>query len=173
MTDLRDQPSTPPPGDALFSPEDPVETLWVKSYQGEVLGEVFFAGIAEHLDDGDRAAKMRVLATLERRTREAMVPSLERAGLSTESDPDSVSAGQALADGVASVSWADLMASFEPVTTRYAAMYARIGQLCPAEQATADLLVAHELALSEFGRHELTGAGQDSLAAVVALPHMR
>jgi hypothetical protein len=37
----------------------------------------------------------------------------------------------------------------------------------------ADLLVAHELALPDFGRLELTGAAQDSLAAVLALPQLR
>jgi hypothetical protein len=173
MTDLRDQPDASPGADALFTPDDSVETLWVKSYQGEVLGEAFFAGIAGHLGDADRAAKMRVLSTMELRTREAMIPSMERAGLSTAPDPDSVIAGQALADAVASVSWPDLMGSFEPVTKQYAAMYARIGQLDPAEQATSDLLVAHELALSEFGRHELAGQADDALAAILAVPHMR
>ena len=62
------------PPQPLFSPEDGIADLWVKAYQGEVLGEILFGGIAAHLDDPDQAAKMRVLATLERRTKEAAAP---------------------------------------------------------------------------------------------------
>jgi len=50
---------------------------------------------------------------------------------------------------------------------------ARIGQLNADERATADLLVAHELALRDFGRLELEGKGDDSLAAIMALPHLQ
>jgi hypothetical protein len=78
-----------------------------------------------------------------------------------------------LADAVSSLSWAELMATFEPVTTQFAAMYARIGELDPAEQDTADLLVAHELALRQFARQELAGQGGDSLSAINALAHMQ
>ena len=79
----------------IFSPEDGLEELWVKAYQGEVLGEALFGGIAEQLDDPEHAAKMRVLATLERRTKEATAPALERAGVPTEPDPEM----QVMADG--------------------------------------------------------------------------
>ena len=48
----------------------------------EVLGEILFGGIGHPRPD--QAAKMRVLATLERRTKEAAGPALERAGLSTD-----------------------------------------------------------------------------------------
>ena len=51
MTDLQEQEPAAPTTDAMFTPGDPVETLWVKSYQGEVLGEVFFGVIADQLTD--------------------------------------------------------------------------------------------------------------------------
>jgi hypothetical protein len=156
----------------MFSPEDPVETLWIKSYQGEVLGEILFGRMAEQVDDPDHARKLRALSTLERKTTEAMVGSLERAGISTEPDPETVQAAESLADGMAAVSWSDLVSSLEPVTTQYAAMYARIGELDPSERATADLLVAHELALRSFGRLEMAGQGEESLVAITALPHL-
>jgi hypothetical protein len=171
MTDLQDDQTIQPP--SLFSPEDPVGTLWIRSYQGEILGEILFGRIATQLSDPDRKRKMQVLSTLERRTKEAVVPALERAGISTEPDPETVSTAEALADGSASLAWLDLMASFEPITTQYAALYARIGELDPTEQATADLLVAHELALRDFGRQEIAGAGDDSLKAILALDHMQ
>ena len=37
---------------------------------------------------------MRVLATLERRTKEAVAPALERAGISTEPDPEMLQRGR-------------------------------------------------------------------------------
>jgi len=158
--------------EAIFSPDDPVGALWIKSYQGEVLGEVLFGRLADQLDDPDRAGKMRVLCTLERRTKEALAPSLRRAGISTEPDPGTVSAGEALADALASLSWAEVVGSFEAITTQYLALYARIGELDPSEQEAADLLMAHEVALREFGRREIAGASGSSLDAVTALPHM-
>jgi len=76
-----DADSLPAPS-AIFSPEDTLDELWVRAYQGEVLGEALFGRIADRLDDPEQSAKMRVLARLERKTREAIVPSLERAGIS-------------------------------------------------------------------------------------------
>jgi hypothetical protein len=169
MTDTQAEPVGTPP---IFSPEDPLEALWIKAYQGEVLGEILFARLAEQFADPDRAHKMRVLSTMERVTKEALVGPLERAGISTEPDPEMVAAAETFADGMAAMPWIDLVSSFEPVTAQYAAMYAHIGELDPSEQATADLLIAHELALRAFGRLEGSGDGEESLTAVMALPHM-
>jgi hypothetical protein len=157
----------------MYSPDDEVATLWIKAYQGEVLGEILFGRAADLLANPDQAHKMRVLSTLERKTKEAMIPSLQRAGISTEPDPETVTSAEALGEASAAAPWADLMASLEPITTQYAAMYARIGELDPTESATADLLVAHELALRDFGRKEIIGSTEDSLDAISALPHMR
>ncbi len=156
----------------IFSPDDPVDVLWVKAYQGEILGEALFGRIADQLTDEEHAAKMRVLATLERRTKEAIAPALERAGLSTEPDPDSLSTAEALA-GVATTPWNDLLATFEPITSQFCAMYRRIGELDPAERAASELLVAHELALRNFARAEIAGETVTSLDEVNALAHMQ
>jgi hypothetical protein len=172
MTDTQAEPVGTPPPPQIFSPEDPLEALWAKAYQGEVLGEVLFARVAERLDDPDHAHKMRVLGTMERVTKEALVAPLQRAGISTEPDPEMVAAAESFAEAMAAMSWIELVSSFEPVTSQYAAMYAHIGELDPSEQATADLLVAHELALRAFGRLEGAGDGEASLTAVLALPHM-
>jgi hypothetical protein len=161
------------PAETMFSPDDAIETLWVKSFDGEVLGEVLFARMAEQFDDPDHRHKMQVLSTLERRTKEMMVAPLERAGLSTEPAAKTIAEAESLAEALTGVAWADFIGSFEPITSQYAAMYARIGELNPDEQANADLLVAHELALRDFGRLELDGKVDDSLAAITALPHLQ
>ena len=66
MTDTQAEPSLPPD---IFSPDDSLNDLWRQAYQGEILGELLFAGIAAQQAplDPERAAKMRVLAALELR----------------------------------------------------------------------------------------------------------
>ena len=154
----------------IFSPEDSLDELWVRAYQGEVLGEALFGRIADRLDDEERAAKMRMLATVERRTKEAIAPALERAGLPTEPDPEMVTLADALA---VDLPWEDFLAATEAITEQYIPLYRRIGELDPSEQATSDLLVAHEAALRAFARAELAGDTATSLEEINALAHMR
>jgi hypothetical protein len=156
----------------IFSPDDPLDVLWVKAYQGEVLGEALFGRIADQLDDEDHKTKMRVLATLERRTKESIAPALERAGLSTEPDSESLRTAEALSSA-ASTPWTDLLATFEPITSQFCAMYRRIGELDPTEIEASELLVAHELALRDFARAEIAGETTTSLDRINALAHMQ
>jgi len=169
-TDTSTDTPGPPP---LFSADDGVATLWVQAYQGEVLGEALFGAIAARLSDAGHATKMGVLATVERRTKEAMVPALERAGISTEPDVDMLHGVEALATGAVAITWAELMATFEPLTGQYIPLYERIGELDPSEKETSDLLVAHEVALRDFARAELAGDAARSLDPLHALAHMR
>jgi hypothetical protein len=158
--------------ETMFCDDDPIEILWVKTFDGEVLGEVLFARMAERFKDPDHVHKMQALSLLERRTKDALVPSMKRAGLSTEPNPKTIAEAEALAEALADVPWLDFMGSFEPITTQYAAMYARIGELNSDEQSIADLLVAHEMALRDFARLERAGEGRKSLNAIEALPHL-
>ncbi len=172
MPDTHAETDTGTSPEPIFSLTDGIEELWVKAYQGEVLGQALFDGIADQLADPEPARKMRVLATLERRTKEATAPALERAGISTEPDPETLATAAALIPGAAGLAWSELMASIEPITGQYIPLYERIGELNPAEQATAELLVAHEKALRDFGRTELAGDAATSLDAINALAHM-
>jgi hypothetical protein len=158
----------------VFSAEDDLSTLLIKAYQGEVSGEVLFGQLAHRTDDADHRHKLEVLRLLEARTRDAMVPAMERSGLPTDPDPEVEHDAETLADAAASLAWSDLLAAFEPITTQFIGLYQRIGELATVEdRAVADLLVAHEEALREFGRRELAGRGIDSLDLISALPHMR
>jgi hypothetical protein len=159
----------PPVPSPIFSPDDPSDELWIRAYQGEVLGEALFARIADHLDDPDRAAKMRLLSELERRTKEAIAPAMVRAGLSTEPDPEMLTLADALSQGVA---WEDFLGATAAITEQYIPLYRRIGELDPSEQECSDLLVAHEAALRAFARAELAGDATTSLDEINALAHM-
>jgi len=158
------------PGPAsIFSPDDPIEKLWIQAYQGEVLGEALFARIADQLEDPGRAEKLRVLSTLERRTKEAIAPALTRAGLSTEPDPKMFTLADKFAQGL---TWEDFLAATGPITAQYIPLYRRIGELDPSEQEASDLLVAHEAALRSFAQAELAGDTTSSLDDIKALAHM-
>ncbi len=157
----------------IFGPEDSLQEILVKAYQGEVLGEALFRGIAEQLNDEDHAAKMRVLSELERRTKEAAAPALVRAGVDTAPDPEILSTAAALVPDAAAMGWEALMVSFEPITSQYIPLYQRVGELNPAEREISELLVAHERALCAFARAELAGQTSTSLEPIEALAHMR
>jgi hypothetical protein len=159
----------------IFSDEDAIEKLWIQAYQGEVLGEILFDRLAAILGDRaepEHAAGMRVLATLERRTKEEVVPALTRAGIPTAPDQEQVDLAEALAEGSAQTSWEDLMSATVAITGQFIPLYQRIGELNPSELAVAELLVAHEEALRQFAEAELAGNASSSLDPVRALPHM-
>jgi hypothetical protein len=159
--------------DAVFSPDDDLPTLWIKAYQGEVSGELLFTGLAERTDNLSHLQKLHALALLERRTREALVPVMERSGLPTDPDPQTVADTKTITDMAASMSWVDLWASGESITTQFLGLYRRIGELADTEQEAAVLLVAHEEALRDFARIECAGGCDDSLGVIRSLPHMR
>jgi len=169
-SDIDTDTATEPP--AIFSADDVIEKLWVQAFQGEVLGEALFGGIAEVVDDAEHARKMRVLATLELRTKEAVAPSLERAGISTEPDVEMLSLAEGMAAASADSTWEQMMTSIDSVTGQFIPLYERIAELDPTEREAADLLVAHEVALRDFARAELAGRTDSSLNPVNALAHM-
>jgi hypothetical protein len=161
--------NTAPVPSPIFSPEDPLNDLWVRAYQGEVLGEALFANIAENLGDPEQARKMRVLSKLEQRTKEAIAPSLARAGIDTEPDPEMFTLADALSQGI---EWEAFLQATQSITEQYIPLYQRIGELDPSERAASDLLVAHEAALRAFARAEVAGDTENSLDAINTLAHM-
>jgi hypothetical protein len=80
---------------------------------------------------------------------------------------------EALAADSKKSTWTDIMAATVSVTGQFIPLYRRIGELDPVERETADLLVAHEVAIRDFARAELAGDTATSLDPVHALAHMR
>ena len=161
-------------GYELFAPEETVDSLLVKAYQGEVSGEALFGTLAEHTQDDDHQRKLVTLRLLETRTKNALVPAMRRNDLPIEPDPPVVRDAEVRATKAASLSWSDFLGFFEPITTQYIALYDRIRELADGDDhAAAQLLVAHEKALREFSRRELAGRSDESLDHITALPHMQ
>jgi hypothetical protein len=157
---------------AVFSPDDDLATLWFKAYQGEVSGETLFATVAALTEDPDHRHKMEVLTQLEARTKEACVPAMDRNGLSSDPDDQTVTDARALGEAAATLPWTDFLGAFESITTQFLALYERIGEVAAADKAESELLVAYEIALREFARREIAGRTDDSLELIEALAHM-
>jgi len=81
-------------------PADVAATL-TEAFQGEVLGEAFFALLAECEDDAARLAEWRRLEHVERLVKERLAEALVARGLPAEEDPAKREQGRALARGLA------------------------------------------------------------------------
>jgi hypothetical protein len=148
---------------------DEARELWVKAYQGEVLGEAYFAHLADHTDDPDHRAKLEALTALERCTREILVPVLQRLGIRAEPD-------LAILAGVAAGTDFDYHHMLEvvpPLAAEFLESYMRLRPLAGAEDvAVVDQLIAHELALELFAMRERAGDTERSLQPIRALGHV-
>jgi hypothetical protein len=143
--------------------------LWVKTYQGEVLGQAYFTAMADRAEDGDQKTKLLALATLERSTKELLTPSLQRFGLPTESDPAIVE----FADTITDFDYHAMLDSVPAIAAEYLVSYTRLRELCgPEDEGVMNLVIAHELALEVFMRREKAGLVDTSLQAIAALPHV-
>jgi hypothetical protein len=79
-----------------------------------------------------------------------------------------------MADAVAVMTWDELLASFEPVTTKYLAIYRQLVELADdeGEREIAKAYVAHEEALAAFARRALGQEPGEPLEKILGLPHV-
>jgi hypothetical protein len=144
--------------------------LWSKSFQGEVLGEAYFSRMSQMATDPKEKEKLEALATLERCTKELLVPSMDRLGISTDPDQGAVEVANALA---AEYDYPAMLGSLPTVTGEYLGYYSRLRELVDEQDAGAvNLLIAHEMALELFARRESAGESETSLDPIRALPHV-
>lgn len=144
--------------------------LWKESYQGEVLGEAYFTRMQELATDAEEKRKLEYLVRLERSTKDMLVPYLERLGLPTEPDAEILRAMGSLD----SYEWAVMLEGVRPVAAQFLTKYRRLAELVDENyRAATDALVAHELALDDFCRRELSGDSEHAPDSITALPHYR
>lgn len=147
--------------------------LWLESYQAELLGELLFERLADSTDNRDVQRKLAVLGRMEARTAALLRPVLERHGISTDPDAETLKNAEAYATAAASMAWTELLESLEPNTKQYVERYEQLRALSDdQDQGVVDALLAHERALCEFARRELSGDTSHSLDPIVALPHV-
>ena len=81
------------------------QTFLVEAYQGEVLGEAFFALMAEREDEASRVAGWRELERLERHVKTRLHAELERRGQTADADPARRETACQLAVGLSALGW--------------------------------------------------------------------
>jgi hypothetical protein len=162
-----------PEGNAMLdSPSALTEetvNLWVKSFQGEVLGEAYFSRMTTMATDDGEKGKLETLTALERCTKELLAPCLERLGISTVPDRAGLDLAAALA---AEYDYQGMVSSIPVATAEYLGYYGRLRKLVDEQDADSlNLLIAHELALELFARRETSGDTETSLEPIRVLPH--
>src|SRR5918912_4606464 len=101
--------------DPVSATSDEAVRLWVESYQGEVLGELYFARVAETITDPALREKIDLLACLERYTKELLEPVIRRLGIPAEPDQAMVDAVGEVAD----VEYLPMLATFVAAAAEY------------------------------------------------------
>jgi hypothetical protein len=137
-------------------------------YQGEVLGEAFFAACVALESDPDRRRKWATLLQLESETKARLRPFLVRLGLGIAQDDVSARVAEFTKD-FAAKSWRQHMQEIADITDFYLQKFRAIEQAAPDdEREMARSMVAHEAAIHRFAKMELAGETEASLRAVLA-----
>lgn len=137
-------------------------------YQGEVLGEAFFAACLARESDADRRRKWTVLLQLESETKARLRPFLVRLGLNVVQDDVSARVADLTKD-FAGKPWQQHMREIADITDFYLQKFRAIEEAAPAgERDMARSMVAHEAAIHRFAEMELAGETENSLAAIEA-----
>jgi hypothetical protein len=148
---------------------DEAERLWVESYQGEVLGEVYFRRVAERTTDPVLRAKVDLLTCLERCTKELLEPIIKRLGIPAEPDQATLQT----VDNVTDVEYLPMLKAAVTASGEYLGRYTRLRLLAePSDVAIVDQLIAHELAFEVFARRELAGETDTSAEPIYTLTHV-
>jgi hypothetical protein len=150
------------------------DELWVESYQGEVIGEVWFGLLAERQDDPVRRHHLEVLTLLERATKELAEPVFDWRALDRGDTATSIASAKALADADAGMTWDQFLELLVSLTTDFLVKYRQLVELTgdERERRIAEAYVAHEEAIATFARRSLELEDGEPLEAILALPHV-
>ena len=142
-----------------------------ETYQGEILGEAFFAAMAGARSEPEEARKLRALERLERETKQRLAAELREAGRSADAHEDKAEQGRALGAQLGQAPWRDLLASMRPELVRFVDEFRKAEALAPAgKESLARHVTSHEQALLDFVDAELAeDASVDSLESVSRL----
>ncbi len=127
------------------------ELRW--AYHGEVYGEVWFATMAESVQDPKLAAQLGLVALIERQTKEQLAPLCDREGVK-RNEAAAEAKGRAQAERASDPNWEwnRFFRSFAPATDDALKRYRYMrDELAPESDARPmQALVAHEELLQSF-----------------------
>jgi hypothetical protein len=131
------------------------EELLKQAWEGEVVGEAFFAALVEHLPEDRRLWEL--LTALEATMGALVAPVAQAYGIEVEADTVSASAAEYAAKAPADGRDQTLKMTLA-VASRALQGYQALAPLLPAEHAwLGDELISHEAALAAYVEAELEG----------------
>ncbi len=137
------------------------------AYQGEVLGEAFFALLAEREPEPEPAAKWRLLERLERHVKGRLRAELARRGIDTDESRVKIEEGRAAATGLGALPWTQRVEAFANAVRGFVAEFETSAAAAPDDlKEVADFVLEHERALLSFAERETAGQGATSCDAV-------
>ena len=130
-------------------------------YKEEIEGEAYFYGLVDHFEERD---KLTVLARVERRAAESVVPLLEKYKLVPRDASELKTRGVGHVQRHASFDWLEFMTYMLNRYPGYLEEFTTLERMAPEEDLYAlKKLTNHEVAAIEFAKRELAG-DPDSLA---------
>ncbi len=142
------------------------------AYHGEVLGEAMFAAMADLTADADRAGQLRLMALIERQTREQLGVLCDREGIERRDEPLEASGRRAGEKaGRPNWDWERFLRSFEPATSEALVRYRVMRDLLAPEGDSGAMrsLVVHEEVLQQMADGLLEGRADAAAPLVEAL----
>ena len=130
-------------------------------YEEEIEGEAYFYGLVNHFEEQD---KLTVLAKVERRAAESVLPLLEKYELIPRQESELKARGENYVGRHASFDWFEFMTYMVNGYPGYLEDFTALERMAPEEDLYAlNNLTDHEVAAIEFAKRELAG-DPDSLA---------
>ena len=137
------------------------------AYQGEVIGEAFFALLAEREVEAEAEAKWRVLEHLERHVKARLRAELERRGLPSDEDPGKAEEGRKAAAGLGRFGSGAPARAFRDALQGFVDDFRASRDAAPVElKGIADFVLGHEEALLAFAERQVAGEGEKSTQPV-------
>jgi dimethylamine/trimethylamine dehydrogenase len=133
-------------------------------YEEEVSAVTYFNGLAEHIDGGAARGKLRLLAEVERRAADSVLPLLEKYGLTPRDAAVLDSLGATHIERHRHHSWVEFVRYMIARYPAYVDEFEALERMAPEEDLPAlKVLTHHEVVTIEFAHKEIAGDA-DSLA---------
>ena len=141
-------------------PDKYLRTL-LSYYEEEIEGEAYFYGLVDHFEEQD---ELKMLARVERRAAESVIPLLEKYKLVPRDESELKTRGESHVQRHAAFDWIEFMTYIVNRYPGYLEEFTALERMAPEEdQYALNSLTEHEVAAIEFANRELAG-DPDSLA---------
>lgn len=130
----------------------------LKYYEEEVSAVAYFNGLADHIDGGAVRGKLRLLAEVERRAADSVLPLLEKYGLTPRDAAVLESLGETHIERHRDYSWAEFVRYMIARYPAYVDDFEGLERLAPEVDLPAlKVLTHHEVVTIEFAHKEIAG----------------